>query len=275
MAIQILMPALSPTMTEGNLAKWLKQEGDSIESGDIIAEIETDKATMEIEAVEEGVLGRILVAEGTEGVAVNTPIALLLEEGEDASALDASVAKAAAAPQAEDKAPAEPPGAPAPPPAAQAVPAPAKGDRVFASPLARRMAKQAGLDLAHITASGPHGRIVKRDIEAALAGEAPARKAEAAPVAPPAGAPLPLGDVVLALGTIRAEARAQGKPLADHLRHLVVHGVLHLAGYAHADDDGAAAMAALEIDILAGLGVSDPYAPAGDTTNDDERKPPL
>ena len=108
-----------------------------------------------------------------------------------------------------------------------------------------------------------------------LAFPAAGPSAGVSPVAPPAGAPLPLGDVVLALGTIRAEARAQGKPLADHLRHLVVHGVLHLAGYAHADDDGAAAMAALEIDILAGLGVSDPYAPAGDTTNDDERKPPL
>lgn len=108
-----------------------------------------------------------------------------------------------------------------------------------------------------------------------LAFPAAGPSAGVSPVAPPAGAPLPLGDVVLALGTIRAEARAQGKPLADHLRHLVVHGVLHLAGYAHADDDGAAAMAALEIDILAGLGVSDPYAPAGDTPNDDERKPPL
>ena len=193
MPIEVLMPALSPTMTEGNLIKWYKNEGDEIGAGDVIAEIETDKATMEIEAVEEGVLGRILVAEGTEGVAVNTPIALLLEEGEDASALDASVAKAAAAPQAEDKAPAEPPGAPAPPPATQAVPAPDKGDRVFASPLARRMAKQAGLDLAHITASGPHGRIVKRDIEAALAGEAPAPAAEAAPVAPLAPAVEALG----------------------------------------------------------------------------------
>ncbi len=117
-----------------------------------------------------------------------------------------------------------------------------------------------------------------RDVDAptnVLAFPAAGPSAGAAPVAPPAGAPLPLGDVVLALGTIRAEARAQGKPLADHLRHLVVHGVLHLAGYAHADDDGAAAMAAREIDILAGLGVSDPYAPANDTTNDDERRRPL
>ncbi len=199
MPIEVLMPALSPTMTEGNLAKWHKKEGDEVSAGDVIAEIETDKATMEVEAVDEGILGKILVAEGTEGVAVNTPIALLLEEGEDASALEAAVGKATAAPvppAADDKAEApaaDAPAAdaPAPAPAAQAAPAPApaKRDKVFASPLARRMAKQAGLDLARINGSGPHGRIVKRDIEAALAGAVAAPAAEAVPVAPPAAPP--------------------------------------------------------------------------------------
>ena len=228
MPIEVLMPALSPTMTEGNLIKWYKNEGDEVGAGDIIAEIETDKATMEIEAVEEGVLGRILVAEGTEGVAVNTPIALLLEEGEDASALDASVAKAAAAPApppADDKAgAADTPAAeaPAPPPAAQAVPAPApaEGDRVFASPLARRMAKQAGLDLARITGSGPHGRIVKRDIEAALAGVAPAPAAVAAPVAPPAvaapGAPAYIETPLSNMRKVIARRLAESKRDAPH-----------------------------------------------------------
>ena len=170
MPIEILMPALSPTMTEGNLAKWLKQEGDAVAAGDVIAEIETDKATMEVEAVEEGKLGKILVGEGTEGVAVNAPIALLLEEGEEASALDgyAGSAKAegpkAAAPSA------SPPisQAPVAKPNGQVQPA-AVGDRVFASPLAKRMAANEGLDLGTITGSGPHGRIVKADIERALA----------------------------------------------------------------------------------------------------------
>ena len=162
MPIHILMPALSPTMTEGTLAKWLKKEGDAVDSGDVIAEIETDKATMELEVIDEGVLGRILVPEGTTGVQVNQMIALLLEEGEDASALDAA---AAAPPPA---APAQQASAPAPaPPAPQAAP---QGRRVFASPLARRLAGEAGLDLAAVSGTGPHGRIVKSDIEAAVAG---------------------------------------------------------------------------------------------------------
>ncbi len=201
MPIQVLMPALSPTMTEGKLAKWAKSEGDTVTSGDVLAEIETDKATMEVEAVDEGVLGRILVAEGTDGVAVNQPIALLLEDGEDASALDtvdiaapqpsatpAPTPEAAPQPSAEP----QPPAAPAPPPAAAPAPAPAspppaappKGDRVFASPLARRLAEQGGLELAAITGSGPRGRIVKADVESALAGGAP-RPAAAQPTAPP------------------------------------------------------------------------------------------
>jgi len=190
MAIQILMPALSPTMTDGKLAKWLKKEGDEVASGDILAEIETDKATMEMEAVDEGTLGKILVPEGTEGVAVNEPIAVLLEEGEDASAIETAAAPAKspempAAPAAEKPvAPAtEKPAAPP----AKSQPAPA-GDRVFASPLARRMAEQAGLDLKRIKGSGPQGRIVKADIEKAVAEGVPAAAPRAASPAAPAPA---------------------------------------------------------------------------------------
>ena len=197
MPIQILMPALSPTMTEGNVASWFKNEGDSVAAGDILCEIETDKATMEVEATDEGTLGRIVIAAGTEGVAVNAVIGLILEEGEDVSALDGSDAPApAAAAAAADPAPA----APAPEPAAAssagngaAAPAPARdsGARIFASPLARRMAEQAGLALEAIAGSGPNGRIVKVDIEAAIAAAAaPAAAAPvaAAPVSAPAAA---------------------------------------------------------------------------------------
>ncbi len=180
MPISILMPALSPTMTEGNLSKWLVKEGDAVASGDALAEIETDKATMEVEAVDEGVLGKILVAEGTEGVPVNHPIALILEEGEDASALQGvpDGVQTAAPPVEETPAAAAPPPQPAPPPAPSApaptVPATAKGGRVIASPLARRLAARAGIDLARIKGSGPHGRIVKRDVEGAAAVTLPA-----------------------------------------------------------------------------------------------------
>ncbi len=192
MPIQILMPALSPTMTEGTLAKWAKAVGDTITSGDLLAEIETDKATMEIEAVDEGILGKILVAEGTEGVPVNQLIGLILEDGEDASALEAALAPVAA-PAAPPAAPAAAP-APAPPPAAAApapaAPAPAKtGNRIIASPLARRLATAKGVDLATVTGSGPKGRIVKRDVESAAPG-APAPKAEAPSPPPALGAPL-------------------------------------------------------------------------------------
>ncbi|KZK83261.1 Dihydrolipoyllysine-residue acetyltransferase component of pyruvate dehydrogenase complex [Pseudovibrio sp. Ad13] len=181
MPINILMPALSPTMEEGNLAKWLVKEGDAISAGDVIAEIETDKATMEVEAVDEGTIGKIVVAEGTEGVKVNAPIAILLEEGEDASAMDAApAAPAPAAPQAPAAPAAEaalaPVAAPAP-----AAPMAASGERVFSSPLARRLAKQNGLDIALINGTGPHGRVVKRDVDAAIA--AGTGKAEAAPKA--------------------------------------------------------------------------------------------
>lgn len=192
MPVKILMPALSPTMTEGTLAKWLVGEGDTVNSGDVIAEIETDKATMEVEAVEEGKLAKILVAEGTEGVAVNNVIALLLEEGEDDSALEdvdvtaAPVGNGGTPPAA---APAPVPAAPAPAPQAPSptsvVPAAASGARVIASPLARRMASQAGLDLAGVAGTGPNGRIVKADVEAALAGGGASVTTTAAPSTAP------------------------------------------------------------------------------------------
>ena len=197
MPINILMPALSPTMTEGTLAKWHKQEGDEVAAGDVIAEIETDKATMEVEAVDEGTIGKILVPEGTEAVAVNAVIALLLEEGE--SDADLSAAPPAPAPAPAASAEAGPSAAPAPaaPSPAPASPAPSAnghdaGARIFASPLAKRMAQQAGLDLKALKGSGPHGRIVKVDIEAALAG-APLAAAEAspAPAAPASAAAAP------------------------------------------------------------------------------------
>ena len=192
MPIEILMPALSPTMEEGTLAKWLVKEGDTVSSGDLIAEIETDKATMEFEAVDEGVVGKILIAEGSEGVAVNTPIAVLLEDGESADDIGSAAPAAAAteaAPAAVEAAAPAPAAAPVAAPApstAPAAPASADGTRIFASPLARRIAADKGLDLATLTGSGPRGRIVKADVENATAAPAPA--AAAAPAAAPAKA---------------------------------------------------------------------------------------
>ncbi|MGO9996862.1 MAG: pyruvate dehydrogenase complex dihydrolipoamide acetyltransferase [Acetobacteraceae bacterium] len=191
MATNILMPALSPTMTEGTLSRWLKKEGENVRAGDVIAEIETDKATMEVEAVDEGVLGKILVTDGTEGVKVNEPIAILVDQGEAVPA-SAPAAKPAPTPA--------PPSAPAPEPVAKAEsprPAPPSGnghdagaERVFVSPLARRMAKQAGLELTALKGSGPNGRIVKADIEAALQkGTPPAPQPAAAPAAAPVARP--------------------------------------------------------------------------------------
>src|SRR5579885_1058017 len=207
MSIPILMPALSPTMTEGAVARWLKKEGDEVHSGDVIAEIETDKATMEYEAVDEGRLGKIIVPEGTQGVKVNQPIAVLLEEGEDVSALDnvagprgngSSETTAAPHPASGERerlvAARSASSHPNPPPpageqgreAAGGVRAEGAQDgaRVFASPLARRMAELAKLDLSTIKGSGPQGRIVKADVDAALA-------RGGAPTAPAARPPLP------------------------------------------------------------------------------------
>jgi pyruvate dehydrogenase E2 component (dihydrolipoamide acetyltransferase) len=177
-ATNILMPALSPTMEEGKLSRWLVKEGDTVKSGTILAEIETDKATMEFEAVDEGKIGKILVPEGSEGVKVNAPIAVLLDEGEkyDASAAPAAAPKKAEAPKAEaPKVEAPKPAAPAPaaPQAAPSAPAPSHdGTRVFASPLARRIAAQKGVDISALSGSGPHGRIVKADVENAPGGGA-------------------------------------------------------------------------------------------------------
>ncbi|MDP4593239.1 MAG: pyruvate dehydrogenase complex dihydrolipoamide acetyltransferase, partial [Beijerinckiaceae bacterium] len=193
MPTKILMPALSPTMEKGNLTKWLKQEGDTIKSGDVIAEIETDKATMEVEAVDEGILAKIVVAAGTEDVAVNALIGLIAEEGEDVKEVAAS-GGAGASPAPATAAPASVASVAAP--VAEAAPATAKpsppradGSRIFASPLARRLAKEANLDLAKISGTGPHGRIVERDVEQAKAGGT----ATAAPAASASRAPVPMG----------------------------------------------------------------------------------
>jgi pyruvate dehydrogenase E2 component (dihydrolipoamide acetyltransferase) len=207
MPIEILMPALSPTMTEGNLARWLKKEGDEVHSGDVLAEIETDKATMEVEAIDDGKIGKILVPEGAQGIKVNAPIAVLLGEDEDASALEKF---------------AEAPHRPAPvtpsPLVENVAPAPAaprdreRGNgRIFATPLARRMAQQAGLDLAAIRGSGPQGRIVKSDIEATLSPGrlAPAPASARTPTAPQ---PVPTAPV---LSKERVAALAGNPPYTE------------------------------------------------------------
>jgi pyruvate dehydrogenase E2 component (dihydrolipoamide acetyltransferase) len=196
MPINILMPALSPTMEKGNLAKWLKKEGDTVKSGDVIAEIETDKATMEVEAVDEGTIAKIVVPEGTQDVPVNDVIAVLAGDGEDVKAAGAGAAKpaskpaeapsskAAAAPAAQ---PAAVTPAPRPAPAPQAAsPAPQTNGqgRIFSSPLARRLAKEAGIEISRVVGSGPHGRIIARDVDQAKSG-----KGLKAPAAAPAGGP--------------------------------------------------------------------------------------
>ncbi|MEI4260685.1 pyruvate dehydrogenase complex dihydrolipoamide acetyltransferase [Roseovarius sp. D0-M9] len=197
MPTEILMPALSPTMEEGTLAKWLVKEGDTVSSGDLLAEIETDKATMEFEAVDEGTIGKILIEAGTEGVKVNTAIAVLLEEGESADDIeDAGSAPAPAKeeepeeeaktpkPKSEDKEKAKDNDkAAAEVSEAPAAPKNADGERIFASPLARRIAADKGLDLSQIDGSGPHGRIVKADVENASAKPAETSGADA-PAAP-------------------------------------------------------------------------------------------
>ncbi|WP_112663373.1 pyruvate dehydrogenase complex dihydrolipoamide acetyltransferase [Microvirga flavescens] len=191
MPINVLMPALSPTMEKGNLAKWLKKEGDTIKAGDVIAEIETDKATMEVEAVDEGVLAKIVVPEGSADVPVNQLIALIAGEGEDPKSVAASGAGAAPAPAPASAAPAPKAEAPAPaavaaPAASAPAPAPkaaATGARVFASPLAKRIAKDAGIDISAVQGTGPHGRIIEKDVRAAIAGGGVKRAAA------PAGAP--------------------------------------------------------------------------------------
>jgi pyruvate dehydrogenase E2 component (dihydrolipoamide acetyltransferase) len=211
MPTNILMPALSPTMEKGNLAKWLKKEGDKVKSGDVIAEIETDKATMEVEAVDEGTIAKILVPEGTQDVAVNDVISVLAADGEDVKAAGAGAASApkpapaaAPAPQAAAPAPAAPTPAKAAPPAAaapapQAAPAQQNNGhaRTFSSPLARRLAKEAGIELARINGSGPHGRVIARDVEEAKSGKG--LKAPAAAPGAPSIAPSMSDKQILAL----------------------------------------------------------------------------
>src|SRR5262249_52548564 len=220
MPVNILMPALSPTMEKGNLAKWLKKEGDQIKTGDVIAEIETDKATMEYEAIEDGTLAKIVVPEGTNDVPVNQLIAVLAQEGEDVKAAAAAAAKAGPptkAPRAVEATPkpaqpavsavvqeAKAPPAEPPPPAPSAPrrdtaepvrtngrglasPAPAAAGRSFSSPLARRLAKEAGIEIGRVQGSGPHGRVIARDITAAREG-----RGLRAPAAAPAGGPAPM-----------------------------------------------------------------------------------
>jgi pyruvate dehydrogenase E2 component (dihydrolipoamide acetyltransferase) len=233
MPINILMPALSPTMEKGNLAKWLKKEGDTVKSGDVLAEIETDKATMEVEAVDEGVLAKIVVPEGTADVPVNQLIALIAGEGEDPKSVtgpaaggapapapkaDAAPAAPAAAPQAQapaapvahmadarvDQAPSGPAQAAKPNGAGQA------GNRVFASPLAKRIAKEAGLDLASIQGSGPHGRVVEKDVRATISGGG-AKPAAAAPASTAAPAARPPA-TQLATGASADQVKAMFEP---------------------------------------------------------------
>ncbi|EAP84075.1 pyruvate dehydrogenase complex dihydrolipoamide acetyltransferase [Sulfitobacter sp. EE-36] len=219
MPIEILMPALSPTMEEGTLAKWLVSEGDSVSSGDILCEIETDKATMEFEAVDEGTIGKILIGDGSEGVKVNTPIAVLLEEGEEASDIDS-----APAPDVKDSAKEDAPDQDAAPEkgygrgesdandtstSAPAAPKSSDGKRLFVTPLARRIAADKGVDLAELSGSGPHGRIIKADVEAASAGSAKAKPAEStetasAPAATAAPAAGPSADAVMKIYEGRA-----------------------------------------------------------------------
>jgi pyruvate dehydrogenase E2 component (dihydrolipoamide acetyltransferase) len=211
MATNILMPALSPTMTEGTLARWLKKEGEKVAAGDVIAEIETDKATMEVEAVDEGVLGKILVPDGTQNVKVNEPIAVLIEEGEavpSGAAAKAPRQEAGEVGQAPPQPAAKTGPAPQPPrqPERSRPEPPARrggngqdsapahgerGERIFASPLARRMAQQAGINISALKGSGPNGRIIKADIEAARKGAPAPQPAAAAPAAAPAVAPAP------------------------------------------------------------------------------------
>ena len=223
MSVSVLMPALSPTMTEGTLASWLVKEGDSVKSGDVIAEIETDKATMEVEALDDGVVAKLAVAEGTQNVAVNAVIAVLAEDGES---VDDALAAVAAVPAA---APSTPPqtDAPAAAPAAATSPVQpavtpeltARSDRVFASPLARRIAADAGLELARLSGTGPHGRIIRADVEEALASGASGAAVQPAAVSRTASAAVPAEERFVphnAMRRVIADRLQQSKQTAPH-----------------------------------------------------------
>ena len=223
MSVSVLMPALSPTMTEGTLARWLVKEGDSVKSGDVIAEIETDKATMEVEALDDGVVAKLAVAEGTQNVAVNAVIAVLAEDGES---VDDALAAVAAVPAA---APSTPPqtDAPAAAPAAATSPVQpavtpeltARSDRVFASPLARRIAADAGLELARLSGTGPHGRIIRADVEEALTSGASGAAVQPAAVSRTASAAVPAEERFVphnAMRRVIADRLQQSKQTAPH-----------------------------------------------------------
>ena len=223
MSVSVLMPALSPTMTEGTLARWLVKEGDSVKSGDVIAEIETDKATMEVEALDDGVVAKLAVAEGTQNVAVNAVIAVLAEDGES---VDDALAAVAAVPAA---APSTPPQTDTPTAAPAAATSPvqpavtpvltARSDRVFASPLARRIAADAGLELARLSGTGPHGRIIRADVEEALASEASGAAVQPAAVSRTASAAVPAEERFVphnAMRRVIADRLQQSKQTAPH-----------------------------------------------------------
>lgn len=253
MSIKILMPALSPTMTEGNLAKWHVKEGDQVNPGDVIAEIETDKATMEVESIDEGVVGKILVAEGTEAVPVNETIGILLEDGEDASAAESVPETPAAMPPAEDSsaeaAPASAPPEPAPAPAATPVSASANDD-VKASPLAKRIAEQSGVDIGSVEGSGAHGKVVRADVEAAISGGAK----------PAAGGSVEIS----ATGALPAVLDASGKrihasPLA---RRMAAQAALDLSTVKGSGPNGR--IVKRDVDAAVAKGVPAPAEPAED-----------
>ena len=211
MPIELKMPALSPTMEEGTLAKWLVKEGDTVQSGDLLAEIETDKATMEYEAIDDGVIAQILIPAGTDNVKVGTVIAVITGEGEDAGtakAAPAPAAKAEAAPAAPAPTPA-PAAAPAPAPAAAPAALAASGDRIKASPLAKRLAASQGIDLSTLTGTGPGGRIVKADLEGAPTA-APAATASASPAAPAASAPIMTSEAIPDFGIPHEDTKLSG-----------------------------------------------------------------
>jgi pyruvate dehydrogenase E2 component (dihydrolipoamide acetyltransferase) len=218
MPTEILMPALSPTMEEGTLSKWLVKEGDTVSSGDLLAEIETDKATMEFEAVDEGVIGKIMIAEGSEGVKVNTVIAVLLEDGEVAGDISSAPISASAAPVSTTAAPESATPAPATVAAAPATPAAKDGTRLFATPLARRIAADKGINLSTVTGSGPHGRIVKADVENAnVSAVKPVVTAASAPTAP---ASMPSGPTANAVAKMYADREYTEVPL-DGMRKTI------------------------------------------------------
>ncbi len=223
MSVSVLMPALSPTMTEGTLARWLVKEGDSVKSGDVIAEIETDKATMEVEALDDGVVAKLAVAEGTQNVAVNALIAVLAEDGEsvdDALAAVAAVPAVAPSTTPQTDAPAAAPAAATSPVQPAVTPElTARSDRVFASPLARRIAADAGLELARLSGTGPHGRIIRADVEEALASGASGAAVQPAAVSRTASAAVPAEERFVphnAMRRVIADRLQQSKQTAPH-----------------------------------------------------------